>query len=62
VRTTVGGELAAAKLMGLYDGWCVRRGAYKFDWQVVARELRRLGFAKRKSRGVVIYCGLAPTG
>jgi hypothetical protein len=42
-----------------YSLWCARNGDGQFDWQIVARELRSLGFGKRKTRGVIIYCGLA---
>jgi hypothetical protein len=59
LRFTEGGELAAAKLIKAYANWCARRREVRFDWQIVARELRSLGFGKRKTRGVIIYRGLA---
>ena len=59
LRFTKGGELAAARLMEVYANWCARRDEVRFDWQIVARELRSLGFGKRKTRGVIIYRGLA---
>jgi hypothetical protein len=59
LRIAGGEELAAAKLIEIYLAWCAKRGEGQFAWQIVARELGRLGFRKRKTRGVIIYRGLA---
>ena len=55
LQPAAGGSIAAADARAKYKAWCAARGHTPMSQQRLGLELRRLGFAKWKSCGLIRY-------
>jgi len=55
LRHSVGSSLTASNVLAAYEDWCASQGCESLSQQKLGAELTGLGFAKRKSCGLIHY-------